>query len=92
MNRLILFLIFFSLFTSMCTKIETYDWEDGRWIDLTYDYSDETLYWPASSTFKMDNVANLDQMPPYGAYIIALPMKIKDGSGAPLRIVAHIRE
>jgi kynurenine formamidase len=35
-----------------------------------------------------ENVANLDQLPAKGAYIIALPMKIKGGSGAPLRIVA----
>jgi kynurenine formamidase len=35
-----------------------------------------------------ENVANLDQLPEKGAYVIALPMKIKGGSGAPLRIVA----
>jgi kynurenine formamidase len=35
-----------------------------------------------------ENVANLDKLPIKGAYIIALPMKIKGGSGAPLRIVA----
>lgn len=39
-----------------------------------------------------ENVANLDLLPPTGAFIIALPMKIKNGSGAPLRIVAHIRD
>lgn len=37
-----------------------------------------------------ENLANLDQLPPKGAYIVALPMKIKGGSGAPLRIVAVI--
>lgn len=35
-----------------------------------------------------ENVANLDQLPASGAYIVALPMKIKGGSGSPLRIVA----
>jgi kynurenine formamidase len=35
-----------------------------------------------------ENVANLDQLPATGAFVVALPMKIKDGSGAPLRIVA----
>ena len=35
-----------------------------------------------------ENVANLDKLPTKGAFIIALPMKIKGGSGAPLRIVA----
>lgn len=35
-----------------------------------------------------ENLCNLDQLPASGAYIVALPMKIKGGSGAPLRIVA----
>jgi len=37
-----------------------------------------------------ENVANLDQVPPAGAEIIALPMKIKGGSGGPLRIIAKV--
>lgn len=39
-----------------------------------------------------ENVANLDQVPVKGAIIMALPMKIKGGSGAPLRIVGFIPE
>ena len=35
-----------------------------------------------------ENVANLDQLPAKGFSLIALPMKIKNGSGGPLRIVA----
>ena len=35
-----------------------------------------------------ENVANLDQLPRSGFTVIALPMKIKGGSGGPLRIVA----
>ncbi len=38
----------------------------------------------------LENVANLDQLPAAGAYIMALPMKVERGSGAPLRIVAWI--
>ena len=37
-----------------------------------------------------ENVANLDRLPPSGAFVVALPMKIKDGSGGPLRIVAFV--
>jgi kynurenine formamidase len=37
-----------------------------------------------------ENVTNLDQIPSRGAEVVAMPMKIKGGSGAPLRIVAHI--
>ncbi len=35
-----------------------------------------------------ENLTNLDKLPSTGFNIIALPMKIKGGSGAPLRIVA----
>jgi kynurenine formamidase len=35
-----------------------------------------------------ENVAALDRLPSRGATIYALPMKIKGGSGAPLRIFA----
>lgn len=36
----------------------------------------------------LENVANLNLLPETGALVIALPMKIKGGSGAPVRIVA----
>jgi len=39
-----------------------------------------------------ENVANLDKLPVKGAFVIALPMKIKGGSGGPLRIVAVIKD
>ena len=35
-----------------------------------------------------ENVANLDRLPPAGFRVVALPMKIRGGSGGPLRIVA----
>ncbi|MEW7289223.1 cyclase family protein [Aquimarina sp. 2304DJ70-9] len=35
-----------------------------------------------------ENLANLDKLPENGFEIIALPMKIKGGSGGPLRIIA----
>ena len=37
-----------------------------------------------------ENVANMDQLPAKGAYAIALPMKIKNGSGGPLRLIAWL--
>ena len=37
-----------------------------------------------------ENVANLDQLPVKGFTIVALPMKIKGGSGGPLRIIAML--
>ncbi|WP_437816170.1 cyclase family protein [Sorangium sp. So ce1078] len=35
-----------------------------------------------------ENVASMESLPPRGALVIALPMKIRAGSGGPLRIVA----
>jgi kynurenine formamidase len=37
-----------------------------------------------------ENVAALDRVPARGAEVIALPMKIKGGSGGPLRIIAWV--
>jgi kynurenine formamidase len=36
----------------------------------------------------LENVANLHELPPTGAWVMALPMKIAGGSGGPVRIVA----
>lgn len=38
----------------------------------------------------LENIANLERLPPRGAWLIALPMKIGRGSGAPVRVVAAI--
>jgi kynurenine formamidase len=35
-----------------------------------------------------ENLANVDRLPPSGATLVALPMKIAGGSGAPLRAIA----
>jgi kynurenine formamidase len=39
-----------------------------------------------------ENLANLDQLPSKGIYVVALPMKIGKGSGGPLRIIASVLE
>lgn len=57
------------------------------------DYGQSTLFESHRILFEknipaFENVANLDQLPLKGFSIIALPMKIKGGSGGPLRIVA----
>ncbi|MCP4285463.1 MAG: hypothetical protein GY792_13565 [Gammaproteobacteria bacterium] len=145
MKRFILLLLVSSIPFAGNTK----DLFKGEWIDLSHDFSAETIYWPTADTFEKDtvfegqtdagfyytaynysaaehggthfdapihfaknrrtidqigthqilfeknipgleNVANLDQLPPKGFMIVALPMKIKGGSGGPLRIVAFM--
>jgi len=35
-------------------------------------------------------LCNLDQLPPTGAVIVAAPLKIQNGSGSPLRVLALV--
>lgn len=39
-----------------------------------------------------ENLTQLSQLPPRGIYLVALPMKIAKGSGAPLRVIAAVME
>ena len=39
-----------------------------------------------------ENLQGLGEIPPVGATVIALPMKIEGGSGAPLRAVAFVAD
>jgi kynurenine formamidase len=41
-----------------------------------------------ANIYGLENVANLDKLPAVGATLIALPMKIKGGTGGPVRIIA----
>jgi kynurenine formamidase len=59
------------------------------------DFGQSELYESHQILFKheipaFENVAHLGELPATGAYVIALPMKIKGGSGGPLRIVAAL--
>lgn len=44
----------------------------------------------AQGVANLENLTNLDQLPPTGATILALPMKIEGGSGGPVRVVALV--
>ena len=44
----------------------------------------------AQSIPGFENLASLDDLPATGTFVVALPMKIKGGSGGPLRIVAWV--
>jgi kynurenine formamidase len=40
----------------------------------------------------LENVANLGELPEKGFVVLALPMKIRGGSGGPVRIVAMLNQ
>lgn len=43
-----------------------------------------------SNKFGLASLTNLDQLPPTGALIVAAPLKIENGSGSPLRVLALV--
>ncbi len=43
-----------------------------------------------ANRYGLQCLTNLDQLPPQGAMIVAAPLKIKNGSGSPLRVLALI--
>lgn len=42
----------------------------------------------AADKLALENIANLDKLPPSGAVLYAIPMLIKEGTGAPARVFA----
>jgi kynurenine formamidase len=61
------------------------------------DYGQSTLYESHRTLYEQnipafENLTSLDQLPLTGAFVIALPMKIKGGSGGPLRAIAVVPE
>ncbi|MEM8933027.1 MAG: cyclase family protein [Acidobacteriota bacterium] len=46
----------------------------------------------AENIYGLENLRALDQVPPTGAWVLALPMKITGGSGGPARVVALVSE
>ena len=44
----------------------------------------------AANRYALENVANLDKIPTRGSVIFALPIKIKEGTGGPARIIAVV--
>ncbi|HLU24688.1 MAG TPA: cyclase family protein [Longimicrobiales bacterium] len=43
-----------------------------------------------SNVIGLENLTNLDRLPPTGAFVIALPVKIGGGSGGPVRVIALV--
>jgi kynurenine formamidase len=46
----------------------------------------------AQNVSGLENLTNLHKLPPTGALVLALPMKIEGGSGGPVRVIALVRK
>ncbi|MCB2113296.1 MAG: cyclase family protein [Parvularculaceae bacterium] len=69
--------------------VETVGTDAGQAHGFEPQYPAHTLLHGAGK-FGLQCLANLDQLPARGALIIAPPLKIKNGSGSPLRVLAMI--
>ena len=47
-------------------------------------------YLHGKGKYGLQCMTNLDQLPPTGAVVISPPLKIKQGSGSPLRVLALV--
>ncbi|MEB2347132.1 MAG: cyclase family protein [Comamonadaceae bacterium] len=68
---------------------ETIGTDAGQAAHLTPPYPCHSLMHGAGK-YGLQCLANLQQLPPTGALIIAAPLKIEHGSGSPLRVIALI--
>jgi kynurenine formamidase len=48
------------------------------------------FYMHGKGRYGLQCMANLDLLPPKGAVIVAAPLKIRQGSGSPLRVLALV--
>ena len=49
-------------------------------------------YMHGAGRYGLQCLTNLDQLPPTGAVLIAAPLKIRNGSGSPLRVIAMVEQ
>jgi kynurenine formamidase len=70
--------------------VETIGTDAGQAHLLTPPYPAHTLF-HGGGKYGLQCLCNLDLLPPTGALIIAAPLKIKDGSGSPLRVMALVQ-
>lgn len=71
--------------------VETINTDAGQSYAWPVAYPCHTLMHGANR-YGLQCLMNLDQLPPQGAIIMAAPLKIKDGSGSPLRVLALVQD
>ncbi|MEI9849907.1 MAG: cyclase family protein [Sphingomonas sp.] len=69
--------------------VETIGTDAGQAHLLDIPYPAHTLFHGAGR-YGLQCLANLDLLPPTGAVVVAPPLKIRDGSGSPLRVLALV--
>ncbi|MCE8514792.1 cyclase family protein [Ruegeria pomeroyi] len=71
--------------------VETVGTDAGQGSHYTPPYPAH-YYLHGAGRFGLQCLSDLDQLPPTGAVLIAAPLKIKNGTGSPLRVLALVEE
>ena len=62
-------------------------WPPGRLVDLSHDYSDQTVFWPTAEAFKLEKVA--DGVTPQGYYYAANNFATSEHGGTHIDAPVH---
>ncbi|MEQ8330722.1 MAG: cyclase family protein [Longimicrobiales bacterium] len=71
--------------------VETIGTDAGQAGSFDPPFPNHTLMHGAGK-FGLASLCNLDRLPPTGAVVVAAPLKIVDGSGSPLRVLALVED
>ena len=91
MFKSIIALLLAAIFFSGCVQDQSsFSFPEGRWIDLSYEYSDKTIYWPTAEGFELTNVAA--GMTERGYYYSANTFSTAEHGGTHLDSPIHFSE
>src|SRR5688572_24916235 len=79
-----------ALFFVACGERHSHEFPKGQWIDLTHDFSDETIYWVTAEPFKRTTVA--EGKTPQGFYYSAYNFSGAEHGGTHLDSPIHFAE
>jgi len=74
----------------LCSCAQQRPWPAGKWIDLSHDFSAETIYWPTAEAFKLDTVSA--QRTPQGFYYAANNFCAAEHGGTHIDAPIHFAE
>src|SRR6266571_8530281 len=81
-------LVVLALMASACARTSDRPrWPAGTLIDLSHDYSDQTVFWPTAETFRLDTVA--DGVTPLGYYYAANNFSSSEHGGTHIDAPVH---
>jgi kynurenine formamidase len=86
----VLILVVASLALISCAQKPANQFPAGQWIDLSHDFSDETIYWVTAEPFKRTTVA--EGMTPQGYYYSAYNYSAAEHGGTHIDSPVHFAE